>query len=231
MVYVTGDIHGDAERFESTAAKKLKKGDTLLVCGDFGFVWSGKKSEKKLLKKIGKLKYNVCFIDGTHENFDLLNEYEVTEWNGGKVQNISGNLYHLMRGQVFEIEGLKIFTMGGGESPDIDLRFENNTWFREEIPSPAQLREGIENLDKNGGKVDIIITHEPPAKIKSFLTLKDKDPVRITAFNQYLEQINDNAEFSKWYFGSMHRDKYISSSHTALFTHIVEAQSGEQVKK
>lgn len=231
MVYVTGDIHGDAKRFDSTVLKKLKKGDTLLVCGDFGFIWDGKKAEQKILKKLGKMKYNICFVDGTHENFDLLGEYEVIEWNGGLAQNISGNLYHLMRGQVFDIEGKKFFTMGGGESPDIELRFENNTWYRDEIPSPAQLREGAANLEKNNFEVDIIITHEPPAKIKSFLRLKEKDPVRITAFNRYLEQINNNVTFKKWYFGSMHTDKYISSSHIALFTHIVDAVTGERIKK
>lgn len=63
MLYVTGDTHGDYERFTSSALKKLKKGDTLFICGDFGFIWDGSKNEEKMLKKIGKLKYNVCFID------------------------------------------------------------------------------------------------------------------------------------------------------------------------
>ena len=72
MLYVTGDTHGDYERFTSSALKKLKKGDTLFICGDFGFIWDGSKNEEKLLKKIGKLKYNVFFIDGTHENFERL---------------------------------------------------------------------------------------------------------------------------------------------------------------
>ena len=52
MLYVTGDTHGDYERFTSSALKKLKKGDTLFICGDFGFIWDGSKNEEKLLKKI-----------------------------------------------------------------------------------------------------------------------------------------------------------------------------------
>ena len=83
MLYVTGDTHGDYERFTSSALKKLKKGDTLFICGDFGFIWDGSKNEEKMLKKIGKLKYNVCFIDGTHENFERLRSYEVSEFKGG----------------------------------------------------------------------------------------------------------------------------------------------------
>ena len=50
MVYVTGDMHGDISRFDSPAIKQLKKGDTLIVCGDFGFVWDNSKIEQKILK-------------------------------------------------------------------------------------------------------------------------------------------------------------------------------------
>lgn len=51
MLYVTGDTHGDYERFTSSALKKLKKGDTLFICGDFGFIWDGSKNEEKMLKR------------------------------------------------------------------------------------------------------------------------------------------------------------------------------------
>ena len=56
MVYITGDTHGDLSRFETAAAKKLKKGDTLIVLGDFGFVWDGSAAEKNRLQKLGKKK-------------------------------------------------------------------------------------------------------------------------------------------------------------------------------
>ena len=57
MIYFTGDLHGDYDRFKSKELKKLKKGDTLIVCGDFGFLWDGSKKEQSILKKIEKLKY------------------------------------------------------------------------------------------------------------------------------------------------------------------------------
>ena len=97
--------------------KKLDKGDTLIVCGDFGFVWDGSPKEKKLLDYLGSRKYTVAFVDGTHENYDLLKKYRMTVWNGGRVHRISGNLFHLMRGQIYTIEGLRIFTFGGGGKP------------------------------------------------------------------------------------------------------------------
>lgn len=210
--------------------KNLKKGDTLIICGDFGFIWKNDNAEKKLLKKIGKKKYNVCFLDGTHENFDALNSYDVSEWNGGKVHQISGNLYHLMRGQIYNIDGLNVFCMGGGESPDIEYRIENDLWSRYEIPSREELLEGAKNLEKLNSRVDIIVTHEPPMKIKGFLKLTEKGPVRITGLNTYFEELSEACEFKRWYFGSMHIDKFISVTHSAVFQNVLEALTGKQLK-
>ena len=78
-----------------------------------------------------------------------------------------------MRGQIFKIDNMTFFTMGGGESPDIDIRFEENAWSKYEFPSREELLEGAANLEKLNCRVDYIITHEPPVKIKGFLKLKD----------------------------------------------------------
>lgn len=231
MIYVTGDTHGIASRFDDPRLKKLGHGDTLIVCGDFGFLWNGSKEEINVLKKLSKKKYNICFVDGTHENFDMLNGIKIKKWNGGKVHHIAANIFHLMRGQVFEIEGTKIFTMGGGESPDIDIRFEMDTWSEMEIPTRDELVEGVENLQKYGGKIDLIITHEPPAKIKDFLLLQTGSDASITAINTYLEDVSRICRFKHWYFGSLHMDKFISTTHICVFNNIINAKTGEVVTR
>ncbi|MBE6828023.1 MAG: hypothetical protein E7514_05350 [Ruminococcaceae bacterium] len=229
MIYVTGDTHGETERLSPSRLRFMKEGDTLIICGDFGFIWDNGKKEQKIIRQLGKRKYNICFIDGTHENFSLLNDYEVSEWNGGKVHKIYDNLYHLMRGQIYDIDGSLVFTMGGGESPDIDIRTEQNGWSKEEIPTQDELMEGIKNLEKYNDKVDIVITHEPPTRIKGFLQLKDYDNLRVTALNAYFEGIAESCKFKKWFFGSMHIDKYVSGTHTAVFKNIINAETGEKV--
>ena len=231
MIYVTGDTHGIASRFDDPRLKKLGRGDTLIVCGDFGFIWNGSKEEMSVLKKLSKKKYNICFVDGTHENFEMLSKLKIKKWNGGKVHHIAANIFHLMRGQVFNIEGTKIFTMGGGESPDIDIRFEMNTWSDMEIPTRDELVEGVDNLQKYGGKVDLIITHEPPAKIKDFLMLHTGSDASITAINTYLEDVSRICQFSHWYFGSLHLDKFISTTHISVFNNIINAKTGEIVTR
>ena len=229
MVFITGDTHGDPERLSKSALKELAPSDTLIVCGDFGFVWDNSKAEQKILKSFSKRKYNICFIDGTHENFEILNGYPVTAWKGGKVHRISDNIFHLMRGQIFTIDGLKIFTMGGGESPDLDYRIEEKTWLKEETPSKAELLEAANNLENVNCKIDVILTHEPSGIIKDFLKLGDNEPIHVTSLNAYFDELSKCAEFDRWFFGSLHLDKYISNSYIGVHKALVNAHTGERV--
>ena len=221
LIYITGDMHGRTERIYDRRLNRLKKGDTLIICGDFGFIWDGSQKEKKILDYLGSRRYNVAFIDGTHENYDLLNKYRMTVWKGGRVHRISGNLFHMMRGQIFTIEGLKIFTFGGGESLDREIRTEHESWWREEFPSSAEMAEGAENIDENGCRVDYIITHEPPSLVKSSLLLRNAEADRVNKLNGYLEQLDRECEFRHWFFGSMHEDRTVTKYHTAVFKDII----------
>lgn len=227
MIYITGDMHGDISRFDAEGLKKLKKGDTLIICGDFGFIWDNSKQEQKNLRKLAKKKYNICFVDGTHENFERLNSYPVVQWQGGKVHRIGENIFHLMRGQIFRIENMNIFAMGGGESPDIDIRFEEGAWSKDEFPVREELIEGANNLEKLDCKVDFIVTHEPPVNLKGFLSLRDGDLAAVNGLNTYLEQLADACTYRRWFFGSMHLDKYISSSYVAVYRNVINAVTGE----
>ena len=95
MIYVTGDMHGQKDRFADKQMKKLKKGDTLLICGDFGFIWDGSQAENKALDWLAKRRFQIAFVDGKHENFDLLKEYPEEKWHGGKIHRIRDNIVHL----------------------------------------------------------------------------------------------------------------------------------------
>jgi len=218
MIYITGDTHGDFTRFKDSTTKKIKKGDTLIVCGDFGFIWDGSRAEKQILKKIGELKYTVAFIDGCHENFKLLEQYPEIEWHGGKARTISGKLVHLKRGQIYNIEGKKVFTFGGGHSQDIDIRRESNTWYEEEQPTLDEVEEGVKNLVAHDRKVDYIITHEPPQSLKKCL---DLDMLHRLETDTFFEQIISECSFDKWFFGKCHTNKIIPQKYYALFDSVI----------
>lgn len=229
MIYVTGDTHGDPARLSAQALRKLKENDTLIICGDFGFLWNGDKKEEKLLRELGSRKYNICFLDGTHENFDLLREAPKEQWKNGTVRVIYGNLRYLLRGEVYHLEGMKIFTMGGGESPDREMRVGTEHWSREEMPSRAELFHGLESIEKAQFDVDLIFTHEPPLKTKEFLSLGTEGETRVSALNSYFDEIGKICKYKKWYFGSTHMDKVISRSRTAVFRDIRNAVTGEKL--
>ena len=102
MIYITGDTHGDLSHFKDPKLKRLGEKDIVIVCGDFGFLWNPNDSkEKRNLEWLKKRKYTICFLDGAHENFDMLDSYTPYRWKGGNTHKIADNIYHLMRGEMF----------------------------------------------------------------------------------------------------------------------------------
>lgn len=227
MVYVTGDMHGDESRLYDRQWRKLKSGDTLIICGDFGFLWDGGQREKSALEYLGSRKFTVAFLDGTHENFDLISKSRETIWKGGRVHRICGNLFHLCRGQIFNVEGHSIFIFGGGESVDKDMRFEQNYWWRTELPSPLEMAEGAKNLDEVNCTVDYILSHEPPSLVKSAMLMRQGKADRVNKLNGYLEEISRSCRFKGWYFGSLHEDRVITPTYTSVYRQIIPMEKKE----
>ena len=164
MLFVTGDTHAgiDISKLKSKnfpACKTLTKADYVIITGDFGFIWDNQNEDSYWLKWFQEKKFTTLFVDGNHENFDLLNSYPIDEWNGGKVHRINDSVLHLMRGQGFKVEGVKLFTFGGAKSKGIELRKEHVSWWKEEMPSAEEYKEGLINLEKHNWNVDYIITH------------------------------------------------------------------------
>ncbi len=221
MVYITGDMHGDEERLYDREWFKLKKGDVLIVCGDFGYLWNGGEKEREYIEYLGSRKFTVAFIDGTHDNLDLIASARETYWKGGRIHRIKGNLIHLMRGEIFDIDGSTFFTFGGGESTDKDMRLENGLWWKEEMPSSQQMTEAAKRLDNAGCKVDYIITHEPPSLVKSAMLLRRGAEQRVNKLNGYFEEIDEMCEYKHWYFGSLHEDRRVTPKHTCVFRRII----------
>ena len=220
MIHITGDTHGDKSRFTSREAAKLRRDDVLVVLGDFGFVWNGSAAEQRILRWLGKRKYTILFLDGKHENYDLLSQYPVTEAFGGKVQQISGNLYHLLRGEIYRIDGQTIFAFGGGDSTEKNFRMEQHCWWPQEMPSEAEMRHGLEKLRAAGNRVDLILTHEAPELAKYLRNVHSDGLNTMTA---YFEEIMRNTEYQCWYFGSVHQTRFLAKKSIAVFDRILPA--------
>lgn len=249
MIFITGDCHRNFERFNRSIfpeQEEMSKDDFVIICGDFGGVWTKDKESKEetmLLDWLDCKPFTTLFVDGNHENFDRLYQYPVEEWNGGKVHKIRPSVIHLMRGQVFTIAGKKIFTFGGAQSHDISggilepddpefakkrkelergwkpYRINHLSWWEQELPTQAEMEEGRRNLEANGNKVDYIVTH---CCASSTQVLLGGGFFEVDYLNEYLEDVRQHVKFKKWFFGHYHDNKNVNAEEILLYEQIIQ---------
>lgn len=224
-VFVCGDTHGllDVKKIDKLKSKeKLDYDDYLIICGDCGVVWD-KETVIEYTQYFENVGCNVLFVDGNHENFDMLKEYPVEIWNGGKIQKISEHIFHLMRGQVFEILGKTFLTLGGADSSDREWRKEHISWWKDERIRPNDIEEAQRNLEGTNYQVDYVITHTPSIKTLNALVeiltqcgenvpLYLLDKVTSTFSTNMLDFVNDNVKYSQWFCGHLHIDETVEKT-------------------
>ncbi len=215
--FLKGDIHGNLfEIIDFINRFNLGKNDNIIILGDCGIAW---RKDKKDLDQNIKL-WNECgngvklyFIDGNHENFNILNSLPI-ENNMGK---IADNIYHLRRGQVYEFENKKILVCGGADSIDKYRRIENFTWWKEEAIS----QETIDDI--SAGHYDYVLTHCCPRSVfeknKIYLsTLQFLDENKINHNSEdMLEQLKNKITFDHWFFAHYHINCNLDEKFTCLF--------------
>lgn len=231
MIYITGDLHGEIDMWKlRTEIFKQRfstctKDDYLIICGDFGVIWNNRKKDKKEKEQLDfleSLPFTVLFVDGNHDNIPKLNSFPVKKWNGGKVHEIRPTILHLMRGQIYTIEGHTFFTMGGATSIDKAWRVEGKSWWAEEVPSDEEFNEALDNLGKHNWTVDYVITHCAPDSILEKL-YSIKRPDKVTNF---LEVVRQQLSFKKWFFGHYHDNLLIEDKFQLLYDNIIPYDEG-----
>lgn len=245
-IYITGDTHGEFTRFKKDIfyeQTSLTKNDYVIICGDFGGIWDGSPTDRYWLNWLEEKPFTTLFVSGNHENFDLLDEYDVEGWYGGKIQRIRPSVLHLMRGQVYEIEGKTFFTMGGGSSHDISAgilelddplfkqkrkrletdnalyRVNHQSWWKEELPSDEEYETAIANLERYGWEVDYIISHCCPTSIQNVLSggvyLADQ-------LTDFFEEMSQRCQFKYWFCGHYHLNEILKQRYVLLYEQIIQ---------
>jgi hypothetical protein len=219
-IYVTGDIHGFTgehhNRLSSSmfpAGKNMTKNDYLIIAGDFGLLWCREghkyyKNQEYWINWLNDKPWTTLFVDGNHENFDMLSELPEVDLFGSKAGRLSDSIYHLKRGRMYDIDGCKILTLGGASSIDKDDRIEGASWWPGELWSSADIELALDTIASNDNMFDYIISHTAPDSVIKDLFLPhigstwyQEDPV-----SKFLEQVYRNVYFKMWYCGHMHRD-------------------------
>ena len=155
---------------------------------------------------------------------------------------IRPHVLHLMRGEVFTIQGKKFFTFGGASSHDISdgivdgskdnwreecrklnkqgkysYRVKGVSWWEQELPTQEEMDYGKRKLEENSNEVDYIISHCAPQEIASVFSMGFYKSDILTS---YFNEIMSNAKFTHWYFGHYHDDKTIMGKFTMLYDNI-----------
>lgn len=186
-------------------------------------------------RRLKRLPFTVLFVDGNHENFDILDNMPIEVWKGGNAHRVADNIIHLMRGQIFTIEGKTFFTFGGAESVDKDTRTAGVTWWSQEIPTHQDYAEAYKNLAKYDNRVDYIITHTIDEsalycpQMQRFLESKG-----LTETNRGLSGFEKAVDYKHWFFGHYHIEAVIPlpkgergpSKKTAVFNRVIEITDG-----
>lgn len=220
MIWLTGDTHGDFSRFSLEnfpEQKELTREDYVIILGDFGGLWTGTEYEKKILNQLAEKDFNILFIDGNHENFDLLDTFPVVEFRGGLAHKIRDNIFHLMRGFVFTLDNKKFFAFGGGSSIDKHIRKEGVSWWPQELQSPLEEATAKAELDKVDWTVDYVLTHTCPTAVSEQLF----DELYPDSVSEFLESLED-LKFKRWFFGHMHLDMNVNNLFTGLYMQFVQ---------
>ena len=246
MVYITGDCHANFRKFSSRrfkAQKQMTRDDFVIVCGDFGGIWKDDERERYWLNWLAQKPFTLLFVDGNHENFDRLysNEFEVVDFRGGKAHKIADNIYHLMRGYVFELCGKTFFVFGGASSHDIDdgildradfvsqrefqktyknwylagklFRVNHEAWWARELPSQEEMDRGRKNLKVYGNRVDFVISHCLPQTLAHIFFSAEAD----TLTTYFDDLVRNGLQMDSWYCGHYHVDQWLTDKFRVLY--------------
>lgn len=156
-----------------------------------------------------------------------------------------------MRGQLFELGGKRIFTMGGAASHDISdgilnpddpeykkqkalldkqgkymYRINHLSWWQEEMPSDAEYATARSTLEACGWNVDCIFTHSGPSSIVDILGNGFYQHDHLTDF---LEEISQKSLLSVGFSGITMRAAISGKSISACMIRLLSCRSSRQM--
>lgn len=145
---------------------------------------------------------------------------------GGVVGIASKKVFHLRRGNIYNIENKSFFVMGGAKSIDKESRKEGISWWKEEEPSFNEFELALSNLDLVNNQVDYILAHTCPKSVSNIYL----DDIRLRSYDdgkgdcqvaRFFDEIITKVNFKEFYFGHWH-DEWSYDKFHMLYNRIIE---------
>ena len=158
----------------------------------------------------------ILFVDGNHENFDMLEEMPLVEYKGAMMHQIDTHIFHILRGEIMTLEGKTFLCIGGACSIDKMYRKPHLSWWPQEEINNHDIDNAVANLEKVNNKVDYVITHccDTSTIMKAFGFRRD-------ICTDQLMFIDKLVDYKHWFFGHYHFDRKISEKKTCLYQEII----------
>ena len=249
MIFITGDIHGVPTKLlkknfpEQLSMKKNIENNYVIILGDFGIIWDYRgedKEEKYWLDYLEERPFATLFLDGNHDCFPRINQFPVVDFYKGKAHQIRNNVYHLIRGEIYEIESKKFFVFGGGQTHDIEdglldmndpnlkrkkqllkkqhkthFRIIGKEWWPEELPNEDEMLNGLNNLEKYNYEIDYILSHTPSTS--NFYEISNCNHFDKNILTDYLDDIKTKTKYKKHFMGHMHIDEILNEKDIVVY--------------
>ena len=218
MIYYTGDIHrSKKEILELCNTYKPSKKDTIVILGDVGANYYRNLRDTNFKKTLSAVKPTILCIHGNHEiRPHIIPTYKTKAWNGGIVwyEEEFPNLLFAKDGEIFNIEGIKHLVIGGAYSIDKFYRIVYGYgWWSDEQPSD-EIKAYVEKQVQEKA-FDVILSHTCPYKYEpteAFLPGYDQSTID-SSTEEWLNKIEDMANYKAWFCGHWHIDKRIDKMH------------------
>lgn len=209
-IYSIGDIDGKLSRFNvswikhNTGALKLSSKDEnfVIVTGNLGlvtkdaFCGENRTFSHDEFQLLHKKPYTILFLEGETDWYEKYYKHSITneEYMGGKVHKFERNVYHLRRGEIYQLNRFKIFAFGGSFKKIDEDEF---------IPNEEEVDYAIENLKKHKNKVDAIYTHFSPMEYEFLNIDKPKEEIerRKNVYDKLVNYIKKKVKFKRWFYG------------------------------
>lgn len=232
MLYITGDTHNSVD-MANVSAKNMKRCcaeqnadyqgiSNLIILGDFGLPWCEcpvdeagihptDPTDRYLLKWYGQKPFRILAVMGNHDNYDMIEKLPEAEMFGGKVLKVSGNVFYLKRGEIYNIEEKRILVLGGARSEDKAYRIPHKSWWFQEEWSETEKSRCIERVKDCGGQFDFVLSHTGTSRgivcADSFFAGEGNSAkLQKDSTVQFNDEVESMISYKKWFFGHWHSD-------------------------
>lgn len=217
MIYITGDKHANYhDVLFHCYLCKTSLDDILIILGDAGINYYANEKDNGLKKALND-EFNITFfcIHGNHEErSENIKSYKTKEFHNGIVyyEEEYPNILFAKDVEVFDFNGKKVLVIGGAYSVDKYIRLSRGyNWYESEQPSEKTKKKVKKVLKDLDNKIDIILSHTCPYKYiprEMFLSGINQSTVDYST-EYFLDEIENNTKYKKWYCGHYHTDKKI----------------------